>query len=66
MENSARLGKLNNMRGGKRKGAGRKPRSAPLKAVTVKLEPGDVARLKKICKEKNLSQSKLISAWINQ
>lgn len=52
------------MRGGKRKGSGRKARSVPLKAVTVRLEPGDVARLKQLCKEKNISQAKLISAWI--
>lgn len=31
--------RLNKERGGKREGAGRKPRSEPKKAVTVRLEP---------------------------
>jgi predicted DNA-binding protein len=52
------------MRGGKRKGAGRKPRSEPLKAVTVRLEPEAVDKLNALCKPTGLSQSKLIAKWI--
>lgn len=54
------------MRGGKRKGSGRKPRSMPLKAVTVKLSTDDFEKLKDLCKKHGLSQAKLISYLINQ
>lgn len=52
------------MRGGKRKGAGRKPRSSPAKTITVKLDAQDVERFKSICKSNGLSQAKQIKAWI--
>jgi hypothetical protein len=54
------------MRGGKRKGAGRKPRSEPLKGVTVKLEAEAVGKLNAICKAAGLSQSKLVAKWISE
>jgi predicted DNA-binding protein len=54
------------MRGGKRKGAGRKPRSEPLKAVTVRLEPEAVGRLNALCKTAGLSQSKIFAKWISE
>jgi hypothetical protein len=53
-------------RGGKRKGAGRKPRSEPLKGVTVKLEDEAVDKLNAICKATGLSQSKLVAKWISE
>lgn len=54
------------MRGGKRKGAGRKPRSSPAKTITVQLDAQDVERFKAICKANGISQAKQIKAWINQ
>lgn len=36
-------------RGGRRKGAGRKPRETPLEAITVKVEPEHAARFREIC-----------------
>jgi hypothetical protein len=54
------------MKGGKRKGAGRKPRSNPLKSVTVRLEIAEAEKLNAICKASGLSQSKLISKWISE
>jgi hypothetical protein len=54
------------MRGGKRKGAGRKPRSEPLQAVTVRLVIAEVQKLNAICKAAGLSQSKLIAKWISE
>ena len=54
------------MRGGKRKGSGRKPRSEPLKAVTVRLELADAEKLNAIRKASGLSQSKLITKWISE
>jgi hypothetical protein len=57
---------LVNMRGGKRKGAGRKPRSEPLKAVTVRLDVEAVDKLNTLCKSTGLSQSKMIAKWISE
>ena len=54
------------MKGGKRKGAGRKPRFEPLKAVTVRLEFAKAEKLNAICKASGLSQSKLIAKWISE
>lgn len=54
------------MRGGKRKGAGRKPRSEPLKAVTVRLDVEAVDKLNALCKSTGLSQSKMIAKWISE
>ena len=54
------------MRGGKRKGAGRKPRSEPLKAVTVRLDLAEAEKLNAIREASGLSQSKLISKWISE
>tara|TARA_R110000868_G_scaffold12263_1_gene59162 strand:+ start:823 stop:999 length:177 start_codon:yes stop_codon:yes gene_type:complete len=46
--------------GGKRKGAGRKPRDTPREAITVRLEPEHAAKLRDLCKTRNVSQA----AWI--
>jgi len=54
------------MRGGKRKGAGRKPRSSPAKTITVQLDAQDVERFKAICKANGISQAKQIKDWIQQ
>jgi hypothetical protein len=52
--------------GGKRKGAGRKPRSTPLAAITVRIEPEHAKRFRSICKAKGLSQAKQITEWITK
>ena len=52
--------------GGKRKGAGRKPRETPLEAITVKIEPELAERFRAICKAKERSQAKQLSEWIKR
>jgi hypothetical protein len=49
-------------RGGKREGAGRKPRKIPREAITVRLEPEHAAKLRDICKAHNVSQA----AWVTE
>jgi predicted HicB family RNase H-like nuclease len=49
-----------NPRGGKREGAGRKPRNTPREAITVRLEPEHAAKLRDLCKARNVSQA----TWI--
>ena len=44
-------------RGGARPGAGRKPRDTPRDAITVRLEPEDAARLRDLCKAREVSQA---------
>ena len=47
--------------GGARKGAGRKPRATPRKAITVRLEPQDASALREICKRRGLSQAEWVA-----
>jgi len=54
------------MRGGNRKGAGRKPRDTPREAITVRLEPQDVAKLRDLCKARELSQADWITDKIRR
>jgi hypothetical protein len=51
-------------RGGARKGAGRKPRSTPRKAITVKLEPQDATKLRELCQSEQLSQANWVAKQI--
>ena len=44
-------------RGGKRPGAGRKPRDTPREAITVRLEPQDAAKLRDLCLLRDMSQA---------
>ena len=53
-------------RGGKRKGAGRKPRETPLEAITVKIEPEHAEKFRKLCQAKGRSQSGQITEWIKR
>jgi len=53
-------------RGGKRQNAGRKPRAVPLKAVTVRLEPEVHAKLKAICKARQVSQAGWITGKVRR
>ena len=52
------------MRGGKRKGAGRKPRAVPLEAITVRIKPEQADRFRDICKAEGRSQAAQIAEWI--
>ena len=50
--------------GGARKGAGRKPRATPRKAITVRLEPQDADALREICKRRGVSQAEWVATRI--
>lgn len=50
--------------GGKRKGAGRKPRETPKETITVRLEPEHAEKFRKLCNAKGKSQSEQITEWI--
>lgn len=50
--------------GGARKGAGRKRRTIPRKAITIKLEPQDANRLRELCHAEELSQANWIAKQI--
>lgn len=52
--------------GGKRKGAGRKPRKTPRESITVAVEPEHRAKFRKICKVKERSQAAQITEWIDK
>jgi hypothetical protein len=50
--------------GGARPGSGRKPRQTPRKAITVRLEPQDAAKLKTICQTIGQSQAGWVAGKI--
>ena len=52
--------------GGKRKGAGRKPRGIPKETITVRLEPEDSAKFRAICEVRENSQSQQITEFIKR
>jgi len=52
--------------GGKRKGAGRKPRDTPRETITVRIEPEHADMFRAICKAREVSQSVQISDWIKR
>ena len=52
--------------GGARKGAGRKPRTIPRKAITVRLEPQDADKLRELCQTEQLSQANWIANQIRR
>jgi hypothetical protein len=51
-------------RGGARKGAGRKPRSTPREAITVRIEPQDADKLRDLCNAREMSQADWITEKI--
>jgi hypothetical protein len=53
-------------RGGARLGAGRKPRDTPREAITVRLEPQDAAKLRDLCKAREVSQADWITDKIRR
>jgi hypothetical protein len=53
-------------RGGKREGAGRKPRKIPREAITVRLEPEHATKLRDLCKARNVSQATWITDKIKR
>lgn len=54
------------IRGGARKGAGRKPRDNPRKAITVRIEPQDAEKLRDLCNEREMSQADWIADKIRK
>lgn len=52
--------------GGKRKGAGRKPRDTPRETITVRIEPEHAEIFRAICKGRGVSQSVQIADWIKR
>lgn len=53
-------------RGGKREGAGRKPREIPREAITIRLEPEVAKIFKKICNRNKSSYSQQVTEWTHQ
>ena len=53
-------------RGGKREGAGRKPLETPREAITVRLEPQDVAKMRNLCAAREMSQADWITEKIRR
>jgi len=47
--------------GGKRKGAGRKPRATPTKSITLRVDPVIAQRFVDLCKLNGLSQSRMFA-----
>jgi len=53
-------------RGGKRKGAGRKPRSVKAAAITVRVDPPTAEKFRDACAASGLSQAKQFTKWVNR
>ena len=53
-------------RGGKRTGAGRKPRIIPLKAITLRVEPSVAERFRKLAHSHQRSQAKQFTAMVEE
>ena len=53
------------MRGGKRKGAGRKPRQTARKQVNLRLEPETKDKLDRICEAEDISQTEIVTRWVD-
>jgi hypothetical protein len=52
--------------GGTRPNAGRKPRAVPRVPITVRLEPGDAAKLRQECKRLGVSQAEWVAGKVNR
>jgi len=52
--------------GGKRKGAGRKPRSEPREAITLRVEPATTQKFKRLCEANDRSQSAQFTEMVNR
>ena len=52
--------------GGSRKGAGRKARSVPREALTIRVEPEIVEKFKRLCEAKKRSQSEQLTEWVKR
>ena len=61
-----KIGQISGGRGGKREGAGRPAREVPRVGVTVRLEPEEVKRLKRIAEAKGRSVAGQIAEWIRR
>ena len=52
--------------GGKREGAGRKSRSTPLRAITIRVNIEIAEKLNAICKAKDRSQAAQVTEWVKR
>lgn len=52
--------------GGKRKGAGRKPRSEPREAITLRVEPATAQKFKRLCEGNGRSQAAQLSEMVKR
>jgi len=52
--------------GGKRKGAGRKPRLEARETITIRIEPEHADKFRQICKAKGRSQAQQFAEWIKR
>lgn len=52
--------------GGKRKGAGRKPRCEPKEALMVRLDPATAKKFKRLCEVNDRSQSKQFAEMVKR
>ena len=59
-----RRGYAEQSRGGRREGAGRKPRNTPRKTISVKIEPEDAEKFRKLCAANQRSQAQQVTEWI--
>jgi hypothetical protein len=53
-------------RGGKRDGAGRKPRAIKTVAITVRVDPLVADKFKKVCQARGLSQAAQVAEWVKR
>lgn len=53
-------------RGGRRPGAGRKPRAFPAKTINVKIDEPLVVKFREHCKAAGISQAKMVARWIEE
>lgn len=53
-------------RGGARAGSGRKPRTEPKEALTIRVEPEIAERFREICKAADKSQPAQLTEWVKK
>lgn len=53
-------------KGGKREGAGRKPRSDPREALTLRVEPATAQKFKRLCEGNDRSQSEQFTEMVKR
>jgi len=53
-------------RGGKREGAGRKPRTVKTVAITVRVDPPVADKFREVCEARGLSQAEQVTEWVKR